>query len=89
MTIWNDKFGIAFLGISIALGLLTASSAAYATKQAQQRHEARDVRQDTRQQSRETKQDCRAANQKSNAGCRQDKRTTKRGGRQQARDIKY
>ena len=89
MTIWNGKFRNAFFGASILLGLLTASSSVNATEQAQERREARDVKQDTRQQSRETKRDCRADDQKSNAGCRQDKRSTKQEGRQKARDIKY
>lgn len=89
MNAWKDKFRTILLGISISSCLLAASSPGYATEQAQQRREGRDVRQDTRQQSRDTKADCRAANQKSNANCRQDKRDTKQGGRQQARDIKY
>jgi hypothetical protein len=89
MNIWRDKFRIIFLGISISLGLLTAAPSGYATEQAQQRREGRDVRQDTRQQAQDTKAGCRTADQKSNANCRQDKRDTKQGGRKQARDIKY
>ena len=68
---------------------LSVAFAAHATEQAQQRQQARDVRQDTRSQSRDTKQDCRAADDKSNHECRQDKHRTKQDGRQQARDIKY
>jgi uncharacterized membrane protein len=89
MDTWKDKCRIIALGMSISAGLLAASAPGYATEQAQQRREGRDVKQDTRQQAREEKVDCRAANQKSNAACRQDKRDTKQGGRQQARDIKY
>lgn len=73
----------------IAAGLFAVVAPGFATEQAQQRREGRDVKQDTRQESRGEKVDCRAANQKSNAACRQDKRDTKQDGRQQARDIKY
>ncbi|KXB30793.1 hypothetical protein AT959_08675 [Dechloromonas denitrificans] len=73
----------------VAMSLLIASASCFATEQAQQRRDGRDVKQDTRQESREAKVDCRAENQKSNAACRQDKRETKQGGRQQSRDIKY
>ncbi len=89
MNIRKGKFRTIIAGMSISLGLLAAAAPGYATQQAQERREGRDVRQDTRQQSRETKADCRAADQKNNAACRQDKRDTKQGGRQQARDIKY
>jgi hypothetical protein len=77
---------IAFLG-----ACLTALpfAAAAATKQGEQRQDARDVRQDTRQDARVEKIDCRQANNKSNAACRQDKRGSKQDGREQARDIKY
>jgi hypothetical protein len=73
----------------VAAGLLLATSSSYATEQAQQRREGRDIKQDTRQEAHKTKVDCRAADQKNNAECRQDKRETKQGGRQEARDIKY
>ena len=73
----------------VAAGLLMFTGSVYATEQAQQRREARDVKQDTRQESRKTKVDCRAADQKNNAECRQDKRETKQEGREEARDIKY
>lgn len=89
MGIWRDKSRILIACVSILLSLFTVSVPGYATEQAQQRRQARDVRQDTRQQARENKADCRAADQKSNANCRQDKRNTKQGGRKQARDIKY
>lgn len=89
MNIWKDKFRIIIVGMLLSSGLLAASTLSYATEQAQQRQEGRDVRQDTRQKARETKVDCRAANQKSNAQCRQDKHSTKQSGRQQARNIKH
>ena len=73
----------------VAAGLLLVTGSVYATEQAQQRREARDVKQDTRQEARKTKVDCRAADQKNNAECRQDKRESKQEGRQKARDIKY
>ena len=73
----------------IAAGLMLAAGSGYATEQAKERRQGRDVRQDTRQDARGTKVDCRAANQKSNADCRQDKRETTQGGRKKARDIKY
>lgn len=69
--------------------ILMGAGSAYGTEQAQERQQARDVRQDTRQQARDTKQDCRAADQKNNPECRQDKRKTKQDGREKARDIKY
>ena len=72
-----------------AAGLLALSGAAFATEQAEQRREGRDVKQDAKQEARSTKIDCRQENNKSNAECRQDKRDTKQGGRQEKRDIKY
>jgi hypothetical protein len=89
MKTFQNKSLIAFVGMAVTLSLLATTAPAYATEQAQQRRESRDVKQDARQDSRETKVDCRADNQKSNANCRQDKRNTKQDGRQQARDIKY
>jgi len=86
---WNNKIRLVVAGVVLATGLFAVALPGFATEQAQQRREGRDVKQDTRQDARETKQDCRAADQKSNAGCRQDKRDTKQDGRQQARDIKY
>lgn len=86
---WNKKSHLMVPCVVLATGLFAATLPGFATEQAQQRREARDVKQDTRQGARETKQDCRAADQKNNASCRQDKRNTKQDGRQQARDIKY
>jgi len=83
--------GIGFVATAalVAAGLMLAAGPGFATEQAEQRRDARDVRQDTRQQARETKRDCRAEDQKSNPECRQDKRQTKQEGRETARDIKY
>jgi|SoiMethySBSTD1v2_1073268.scaffolds.fasta_scaffold37613_5 hypothetical protein len=82
-----------FLAIAPALvmiGLLAAPVPGYAgTENAQERRDARDTRQDTRQQGRKEKVDCRQADQKSNSDCRQEFREDKRDGRQKARDIKY
>ena len=72
----------------LVVGWLAMAGAAWATEQAQQRRDGRDVKQDTRQDSRKEKVDCRQENNKSNAACRQDKRDTKQDGREQARDIK-
>ena len=88
----NDKrkaIGFVAQAALVAAGLMLAAGPGFATEQAEQRRDARDVRQDTRQQARETKQDCRAEDQKSNPECRQDKRQTKEEGRETARDIKY
>lgn len=87
----NGKFGWCGMSVRllIAAFLLSAAGTMYATEQAQQRRDARDIKQDTRQGARGEKVDCRAANQKSNASCRQDKRDTKQGGREKARDVKY
>jgi len=73
----------------VAAGLLLAAGPAPATEQADQRRDARDIRQDTRQEARETKVDCRAEDQKSNPECRQDKCEAKQEGRETARDVKY
>lgn len=73
---------------AILLSLVFAT-AANATRQSQQRQEARDTRQDTREQARSTKQNCVVNNNQSNHDCRQDKRQSKQDGRQEARDIKY
>jgi hypothetical protein len=82
-TFWTLAGGAFFAG------LLAMSGPGFATDQAQERREGRDVKQDTRQDSREAKIDCKQENNKSNAECRQDKRDTKQGGREEARDIKY
>ena len=85
----QNGIGFVVAAALVAAGLMLAAAPGFATEQAEQRRDARDVRQDTRQQARETKQDCRADDQKSNPECRQDKRQTKQEGRGTARDIKY
>jgi hypothetical protein len=72
----------------LVVGWLVMAGPVWATEQAQQRRDGRDVKQDTRQDARKEKVDCRQENNKSNAACRQDKRDTKQDGREQARDIK-
>ena len=79
----------AVLAALAATGLLFASGTSVALEQAEERRDARDMRQDTRQDSRETKVDCRAADQQNNPECRQDTRDSRQEGRDQARDIKY
>ncbi len=74
--------------VVIASGLLMVTTPAYATENAQERRDARDTKQDSRQGARKQKVDCRAANQKNNAQCRQDKRDTKQGGREESRDVR-
>jgi len=86
---WNEKIRLVVPGAVLATALFAVALPGFATEQAQQRREGRDVKQDARQDSRAEKVDCRAANQKSNAACRNDKRDTKQDSRQQARDIKY
>ena len=76
-------------GALVAAVMLAWTGSGFATEQAQQRRDARDVKQDTRQDAREEKVDCRQANQQSNAACRRDTRDTRQDGRQQGRDIKY
>lgn len=85
----HNGMGFAARAALVAAGLMFAMGPGFATEQAAQRRDARDVRQDTRDHARETKQDCRAADQKNNPECRQDKRETKQEGREGARDIKY
>jgi hypothetical protein len=51
----------------VAAGLLSATVPGYcATQNAEERRDARDVKQDTRKEARDTKVDCRQANQKNN-----------------------
>ena len=75
-------------GVFVA-GLLAVTAPGFATEQAQQRQEGRDVKQDAKQAARQGKVDCKQENNKSNAECRQDKRDTKQEGRQEKRDIKH
>jgi hypothetical protein len=75
--------------LMVACGFLMMTSAVYATEQAEQRREGRDVKQESKKQAHKEKVDCRQANNKNNAQCRQDKRDTKQEGRKEARDIKH
>jgi hypothetical protein len=75
-------------GMLVATGLLVSAFPGYATEQAQERREGRDIKQDTRKDARKEKVDCRQENNKNNAECRQDKRDTKQDGREKARDVK-
>jgi hypothetical protein len=75
-------------GVLVA-GLLAVSGPCFATEQAQERREGRDVKQDSKQAARQNKVDCKQESNKSNAECRQDKRDTKQEGREQKRDIKH
>ena len=75
-------------GVLVA-GLLAVSGPGFATEQAQERREGRDVKQDAKQDARKAKVDCKQESNKSNAECRQDKRDTKQEGREQKRDIKH
>lgn len=75
--------------VLVASGLVFATAPAAQTKNATERRDARDTRQDARGEARKEKVDCRQANNKSNAECRQDKRNTKQEARKDARDIKY
>jgi hypothetical protein len=87
----NRQTSLAWAGakaVAIASGLLMVTASGYATENAQERRDARDVKQDTRQDARSEKVDCRQANQKNNAQCRQDKRDTKQDGRQESRDVR-
>jgi len=74
--------------VVIASGLLMVTTPGYATENAQERRDARDTKQDSRQDARTAKVDCKKADQKNNAQCRQDKRDTKQSGRQESRDVR-
>ena len=74
--------------VVIASGLLMVTTPGYATENAQERRDARDTKQDSKQEARKEKVDCKAADQKNNSQCRQDKRDTKQTGRQDSRDVR-
>ena len=74
--------------VVIASVFLMVTTPGYATENAQERRDARDTKQDSRQGARKEKVDCRQANQKSNAACRHDKRNTKQEGREESRDVR-
>lgn len=84
----NSRFLIVAKAAVIASGLLAMAAPGYATENARERRDARDVKQETRQGAQEEKQDCRAADDKSNSECRQDKRDTKQEGRETSRDVR-
>jgi len=74
--------------VALATSLLMVTASVYATENARERRDARDVKQDSRQDARTTKIDCRQENNKSNAECRQDKRQDKQEGRDESRDVR-
>jgi hypothetical protein len=76
-------------GALAAAGLLALSGTAWATEQAKQRQEGRDVKQEGKQEARKAKVDCKAADQKNNAECRQDNRDGKQDARQDKREVKH
>lgn len=73
----------------LLVGCTLSALPAQATEQAQQRRDARDLRQDVRQESREQKRDCRQEEFLGNADCRQEHRHHRQDAREAARDIKY
>lgn len=82
---WYWAVGKAIVCLS---GFWMAATPGFATENARERRDARDVKQDSRQEAHSAKVDCRQANQKSNAACRHDKRETKQDGRQESRDVR-
>jgi hypothetical protein len=85
----NSWFWAGPAAIAIASGSLMVTTPGYAaTDNAQERRDARDVKQDSRQGARKEKTDCRKADEKSNSECRQEKRSTKQTGRQDSRDVR-
>ena len=90
MRILKSRLALMMQFSLVAASFLLMPSPGYAaTNNAEERRDARDTKQTTRQDSREAKQDCRAADQKNNANCRQEHRDSKQDGRKAARDIKY
>ncbi len=85
-----QKFGKVTLAraVFVAAGLLLATPPGFATENAEERRDARDTKQDSKQAARKEKVDCKQANQKNNAQCRQDKRDTKQEGRKDSRDVR-
>ena len=84
----KSGFWAAAKAVVIASGLLMVTAPGYATENAEERRDARDTKQDSRQGARKEKVDCKRADQKNNAQCRQDKRDTKQSGRQESRDVR-
>lgn len=86
----TPHFGRSVLLSALLAGCsLSVTLPAQATEQAQQRRDARDLRQEVRQESREQKRDCRQEEFLGNADCRQEHRHNKQDAREAARDIKY
>lgn len=84
----NSKLWTVVKAVVVAAGLLAATAPAYATKNAAERRDARDTKQESRQDAHSAKVDCRAANEKNNAECRQDKRNAKQSGREDSRAVR-
>lgn len=84
----TSSFTVIARAVALAAGLLMMAASVYATENAGERRDARDVKQDSRQDARKTKVDCRQDNQKSNSQCRQDKREDKQDGREDSRDVR-
>jgi len=84
----NSWFLAVAKAVVVASGFLMMTTPGYATENAQERRNARDTKQDSREGARKEKVDCRQANQKSNAACRHDKRDTKQEGRQDSRAVR-
>lgn len=84
----TNYFTVIARAVALAAGLLMVTASVYATENARERRDARDVKQDSRQDARTTKIDCRQENNKSNAECRQDKRQDKQDGRDESRDVR-
>jgi len=78
---------------TLALGaacLMSAPTPGFAqTDNADERQDARDMKQTGRDDARDTKQECKEGDEKSRAECRQDKRDTKQDTRDAARDVKH
>ncbi len=58
----NRSFGAVTIAAAIASGFLMVATAGYATENAQERRNARDTKQDSREGARKEKVDCRQAN---------------------------
>ena len=84
----HGKFLAANAAFLASAFLAAAAPVFAATENADERRDARDVKQDTRKDARVEKVDCKRADQKNNAQCRQDKRDTKQEGRDESRDVR-
>jgi hypothetical protein len=68
--------------------LLFAAGPALATDNAEERRDARDTKQGSRDEARDAKDACKGTEGQSNADCRQEKRDTKQEGRNDSRDVR-